>query len=201
MPLSQTLTEGLDSYAVGRKIRDLRAAKKLGLVELGRHTGLSAALLSKIERGKMYPTLPTLLRIALVFEVGLDHFFSQDARSFAVVRRGERQRLPDSPDAKKAAFYFESLDFPAKERRLNAYLADFQPAAVDDVRLHRHRGAEFIYVLEGKLGLYIRDDECVLEEGDSVYFDSSQQHGYRRVGRKTCRGLVVAVPASEQAAS
>ena len=179
MPLNETLTEGLDQYAVGQKIRDLRVGKKLGLVELGRHTGLSAALLSKIERGKMYPTLPTLLRIALVFGVGLDHFFSQDTRVFSVVRRKERKRFPERADVGRVAYHFESLDFPAKERRFSAYLADFQPSAVDDVRLHRHQGAEFIHVLEGKLGLYIREHETVLEQGDSVYFDASQQHGYR----------------------
>ena len=197
MPLNETLTDGLDTYGVGQKIRDLRLGKKLGLVELGRHTGLSAALLSKIERGKMYPTLPTLLRIALVFGVGLDYFFSQDNRAFAVVRRKERERFPEKPGVDNIAFHFESLDFPAKERRLNAYLADFQPAAVDDVKLHRHQGVEFIYVLEGKLGLYIRQQETTLMEGDSVYFDSSQQHGYRRVGKKVCRGLVVVLPGRE----
>lgn len=194
MPLNETLTQGLDTYAVGQKIRDLRLGKKLGLVELGRHTGLSAALLSKIERGKMYPTLPTLLRIALVFELGLDYFFSHDDRPFTVVRAKDRKRFPDNPDSGRTAFHFESLDFAAKDRRLNAYLADFQSMAADDVKLHRHRGAEFIYVLEGKLGLYIRDKETTLAEGDSVYFDSSQQHGYRRVGKKVCRGLVVVVP-------
>lgn len=197
MPLNETLTEGLDGYGVGQKIRDLRLGKKLGLVELGRHTGLSAALLSKIERGKMYPTLPTLLRIALVFEVGLDYFFSQDDRAFAVVRRNDRKRFPESPESRHVAFHFESLDFPAKERRLNAYLADFQPSTVDDVKLHRHQGVEFIYVLEGKLGFYIREKETTLAEGDSVYFDSSQQHGYRRVGKRVCRGLVVVVPGRE----
>ena len=87
MPLSETLTEGLDAYDIGPKIRDLRIGRKLGLVELGRHTGLSAALLSKIERGKMYPTLPTLLRISLVFGVGLDYFFGRDDRAFSVVRQ------------------------------------------------------------------------------------------------------------------
>ena len=48
--------------------------KKLGLAQLGEHTGLSPALLSKIERGNLFPTLPTLLRIAMVFGVGLEHF-------------------------------------------------------------------------------------------------------------------------------
>jgi transcriptional regulator with XRE-family HTH domain len=196
MPLSQTLTDGLDDYAVGRKIRELRVGKQLGLVELGRHTGLSAALLSKIERGKMYPTLPTLLRIALVFSVGLDHFFGSERRAFAVVRRSERRRFPEKAGASPGAFDFESLDFAAKERKLNAYLATFRALTIDNVKLHRHPGAEFIYVLEGTLGLYIREDETQLEQGDSVYFDSSQQHGYRRVGRKACRGLVVVSPGS-----
>jgi transcriptional regulator with XRE-family HTH domain len=200
MALSQTLADGLDAYAIGRKIRDLRIGRKLGLVELGRHTGLSAALLSKIERGKMYPTLPTLLRISMVFGVGLDRFFGQEDRAFSVVRERDRKRFPEKLGASPGSFHFESLDFSAKDRKLNAYLAEFRAVAVDDVKLHRHPGAEFIYVTEGKLGLYIRNEETTLAKGDSVYLDSSQQHGYRRVGRSACRALVVIVPvASEHA--
>lgn len=196
MPLNETLTAGLDSYSVGPKIRDLRVAKKLGLVELGRHTGLSAALLSKIERGKMYPTLPTLLRIALVFGVGLDYFFTQDKRTLAIVRRKDRTRFPERADTKHASFEFESLDYTASERKFNAYLAEFQPRAIDDITLHTHPGVEFIYVIRGKLGLYIREQEVQLDEGDSVYFDSTQQHGYRRVGRPACQAVVVVAPGS-----
>ena len=82
--LSATLQQGLGEYGVGAKIRALRLKKKMGLVELGKHTGLSPALLSKIERGRLFPTLPTLLRIALVFSVGLEFFFagSRDSRSW-----------------------------------------------------------------------------------------------------------------------
>jgi transcriptional regulator with XRE-family HTH domain len=196
MPLTATVTQGLDSYGIGPRIRELRTQKKMGLVELGKHTGLSAALLSKIERGKMYPTLPTLLRIALVFSVGLDYFFAEDTRAVVVVRRKERKRFPEKPGAKRIAYHFESLDFAATERRLSAYLAEFHAVPLDDVLLHRHDGVELIYVIEGKLGLYIRDEETVLDTRDSVYFDSTRQHGYRRVGRKTCRALVVTVPGS-----
>src|SRR6188474_491895 len=93
--LSATLQKGLDEYAVGAKIRALRLKKKMGLVELGRHSGLSPALLSKIERGRMFPTLPTLLRIALVFSVGLDYFFvgAREKPLLAVVRKAERVQL------------------------------------------------------------------------------------------------------------
>ena len=73
--LSDTLANGLEAYRIGPKIRELRRRKSMGLVHLGEHTGLSSGMLSKIERGQLFPTLPTLLRIALVFGVGLDHFF------------------------------------------------------------------------------------------------------------------------------
>ncbi|MBK6765089.1 MAG: helix-turn-helix transcriptional regulator [bacterium] len=69
-----TLTPYLAQYSLGEKIRRLRLRKNLGLVELGRHTGLSAAMLSKLENNHVVPTLQTLSRIALVFSVGLDHF-------------------------------------------------------------------------------------------------------------------------------
>ena len=64
---SDTITAGLRNYAIGSKLRRLRLRKSMGLVELSRHTGLSVALLSKLERDLMHPTLPTLLRIAMVF--------------------------------------------------------------------------------------------------------------------------------------
>ncbi len=65
--MTDTIAEGLGRYSIGEKLRSMRLRKSMGLVELGKHTGLSAALLSKLERGKLFPTLPTLLRIALVF--------------------------------------------------------------------------------------------------------------------------------------
>src|SRR5271154_5530728 len=96
--MTDTIAEGLGRYSIGEKLRSMRLRKSMGLVELGKHTGLSAALLSKLERGKLFPTLPTLLRIALVFGVGLDHFFTDERKRHvvAIVRKGERIRFPES---------------------------------------------------------------------------------------------------------
>ena len=54
--VTKAIDDGLRPYSIGEKLRSLRLRKSMGLVELGRHTGLSAALLSKLERGKLYPT-------------------------------------------------------------------------------------------------------------------------------------------------
>src|SRR5512147_2580319 len=103
--LSKTLQDGLNDYAIGPKIRTLRLRKKIGLVDLGKHTGLSAAMLSKIERGRLFPTLPTLLRIALVFGVGLEYFFAgaRDKPLVAITRKAERVALPERAGARETA--------------------------------------------------------------------------------------------------
>src|SRR5215475_14188573 len=110
---SDTITQGLNRYAIGNKLRRLRLKKSMGLVELGRHTGLSPAMLSKLERGKLYPTLPTLLRIAMVFGVSLDVFFTDERKRHvvAIARRDERLRFPDNPHGQAISYRFESLDF------------------------------------------------------------------------------------------
>jgi transcriptional regulator with XRE-family HTH domain len=191
--LSATLKAGLADYEIGGKIRTLRLKKKMGLVELGRHTGLSPAMLSKIERGRLFPTLPTLLRIALVFGVGLEFFFAgaREKPIVGIVRKRERVRLPERPQGRDSAFHFESLDYPAVERRFNAYYAEFLPVAADKRRPHDHSGAEFIYVLSGTLRLQIGTDEHALGQGDSIYFDSSVPHSYARSGARPCGAIVV----------
>jgi transcriptional regulator with XRE-family HTH domain len=192
----ETITEGLKPYSIGEKIRGLRLKKSMGLVELGRHTGLSAALLSKLERGKLFPTLPTLLRIAMVFSVGLDFFFADERkrRVVALVRKQERVRFPERPGTPDVSYFFECLDYPATERKMNAFLADFQELPPEKIRPHQHAGIEFLYLLSGDLTLKVGSDDYTLEAGDSIYFDSGLQHSYRRSTKKPCNAVIVTLP-------
>jgi transcriptional regulator with XRE-family HTH domain len=190
--LSDTLSNGLATYEIGEKMRALRLRKKMGLVELGQHTGLSPALLSKIERGKMFPTLPTLLRVALVFSVGLDYFFGGEQRrpALAVVRAADRMSFPNRPGARHPAYRFECLDYPVTERLLNAYFVQFETGSTEQAEPHHHDGAEIVFVISGTLAVLVGSDEHVLHEGDSIYFDPSPPHSYRRVGKKMCTAMV-----------
>lgn len=196
--LSETLSEGLEAYHIGPRVRALRLSKALSLAELGEHTSLSAGMLSKIERGQVFPTLPTLLRIAMVFDVGLDHFFSPESgrRVLAVVRRADRIALPNATRG-EAAYTFESLDFPVRDRSLSTYLAEFAPGAAASAP-HAHAGIEVIYVMAGTLVLDVEGEQVELGEGDAVHFDSGAAHSYRGAGAVPCRALVVvAQPAAE----
>ena len=82
-----------------REDPDAAPEEEDGAGRAGEHTGLSPAMLSKIERGLLFPTLPTLLRVALVFSVGLDFFFAggRDKPLVAIVRKKDRVALPERP--------------------------------------------------------------------------------------------------------
>jgi transcriptional regulator with XRE-family HTH domain len=193
---SDSIIQGLKHYSIGRKMRRLRLRKSMGLVELGKHTGLSPALLSKLERDVMYPTLPTLMRIAMVFSVGLESFFEQEPKPvLEIVRRRDRIRFPDAPDESNAAYHFESLDFPIPNRPLNTYYAEFEALRQSAARPHEHPGVEFLYAISGRIALTINQEDHELTAGDAIYFDSSVPHSYRRIGNRRSSALVVTIPA------
>jgi transcriptional regulator with XRE-family HTH domain len=191
-----TIRRVLSSYEIGTKLRALRLKKKIALVDLGKHTGLSASMLSQLENGKLVPTLPTLARIAMVFDVGLDHFFGDRRRRklFALVRAGDRMKFPDRPGSPRPNFWFESLAYSAQDKSIQAYLAEFPRRGDDEIQEHFHDGAEFLHVIEGSVAIRYHDEEHVLETGDSVYFDSSEAHSYRGLAPSITRALVITTP-------
>jgi transcriptional regulator with XRE-family HTH domain len=190
--LSETLEHEIEQYRIGRKLRWLRVKKSMSLADLAAHTGLSTGLISKLETGKMTPTLPTLTRIALVFGVGLDHFFaSKDSATFELVRKADRIRLPAKAGERHPAFRFESLDYPAKNRRMSAYLAIFGEDARAAALTHRHEGFELVFVLKGELRILHDDVVYELGAGDSAYFDGRVDHSYESRAGKPCEAVVV----------
>jgi len=187
--LSETLTDRIDQYRIGPKVRALRSAKGLGLAQLGAHTGMSAGMLSKVETGQIIPTLPTLMRIALVFGVGLEHFFAPPSEPILeIVRLADRIRMP-VPPGPTPSYFFESLDFPVADRPIEVYLGSFEPGAPISPA-HRHAGAEVIYVVEGELILTIHGRPHRLDTGDSIYFEADYDHSYSCGGGRMCTAVV-----------
>jgi transcriptional regulator with XRE-family HTH domain len=192
----ETIRRVLSSYEIGAKLRQLRLRKKIALVDLGRHTGLSASMLSQLENSRLVPTLPTLVRIAMVFDVGVEYFFGdrRQERPFVVVRKEERIRFPDRPDNPAPNYFFECLAFSSSEKAVQVYLAEIMRVPEEAVQDHAHEGAEFFHVLEGSVTIRYGDEDHLLHAGDSVYFDSSGPHGYRAMSRAPAKAIVVTAP-------
>jgi transcriptional regulator with XRE-family HTH domain len=178
---------------IGERIKHLRAKKSMGLVELGRHTGLSASFLSQLETGRVVPTLRNLARIAMVFSKDLSYFFDPEPKTiFRVHRRNERVRLPQTGAADDPAYYFESLGYQVPDRQLDPYYAEFLPEKEGRVlRAHRHAGCEFLYLLSGSLDVRHGDTVHHIGIGDAIYFDAETSHSYVCTGKTPAAAVIV----------
>jgi transcriptional regulator with XRE-family HTH domain len=177
---------------IGERIKRLRLKKSMGLVELGKHTGLSASFLSQLETGRVVPTLRNLSRIAMVFSKDLSYFFETEPNAiFRIHRRKERVRLPQT-GVTAPTYFFESLGYMVPDRHMDPYFAEFIPLTKDmEPKAHIHPGFEFLYVLDGDLELHHGDQLATLESGDAVYFDASTPHSYQCAGKKSANAIIV----------
>jgi transcriptional regulator with XRE-family HTH domain len=177
---------------IGERIKHLRLKKSMGLVELGRQTGLSASFLSQLETGRVVPTLRNLARIAMVFAKDLSYFFDPEPQTmFRVHRSKDRVRLPQT-GADDPSYYFESLGYMVPDRQLDPYFAEFLPAKHGRPgRSHQHMGCEFLTVLSGRLDIQYGEVTHHLEKGDAVYFDSDTIHSYVCSGDQPATVIIV----------
>jgi len=189
---AETTERVIAEKRIGERIRRLRLKKSMGLVELGKHTGLSASFLSQLETGRVVPTLRNLARIAMVFSKDLQYFFESEPHAiFRIHRRKDRVRLPQT-GVEFPTYYFESLGYLVPDRDMDPYFAEFQPLTEEiQPKAHLHAGFEFLYLLEGELELRHGEQACTLEQGDAVYFEASTPHSYQSAGKQAARAIIV----------
>ena len=177
---------------IGERIKHLRLKKTMGLVELGRHTGLSASFLSQLETGRVVPTLRNLARIAMVFSKDLSYFFEPEPQKlFRIHRSKDRTRLPQS-GVENPTYFFESLGFITPDRMLDPYFAEFVPQKEGtEGNAHQHAGNEFLYVLSGELDVRHGDEVHRVRAGDGIYFDASTIHSYLCAGDVPATAIII----------
>src|ERR1700737_3412433 len=157
---------------IGERIKHLRLKKSMGLVELGRHTGLSASFLSQLETGRVVPTLRNLARIALVFKKDFSYFLSEDTDAvFRVSRAKDRIRLPVGEKA-DPFLLSESMSVLIPDRNVVPCIAHFLPGVEGDAfHPQPSPGLELVYVIQGPLVLWTESRTEVLQAEDSVWID------------------------------
>ena len=188
--------EWIKAKAIGERIRRLRLKRSMGLVELGKRTGMSASFLSQLETGRVVPTLRNLSRVALVFAKDLSYFFQEKKQNnFKTSRAKDRIRLPMG-EKSDPVIISESMSSIIPDRSLVPCIAEFLPGTENstfDPSLFR--GQEFIYVLEGSLTL-ITDSDCqLLEEADVAWIDGSTKRHYRCNEGKPAKAMIITCPA------
>jgi transcriptional regulator with XRE-family HTH domain len=185
----------LEPYCIGLKLRSLRTSKRLTLSRLAQETGLSTALLSKLETDRMIPTLPTLATISRVYGVGMDYFFSEPAKhNLSITRKAHLQGNGRTTDTVKVI----PLNATNEGFRLLAQVVDFPPGgSAVAMNVFEETGA-VVYVLEGKLRLETGGMSEVLEAGDCACMESEFPLAWSAADKRRCRVLTI-LPGAERA--
>jgi transcriptional regulator with XRE-family HTH domain len=178
----------LEPYCIGTKLRTLRTQKRLTLSRLAAETGLSTALLSKLETDRMVPTLPTLATISRVYGIGLSYFFAEpEQHSISITRKAHLESNPRGLDAVTVT----PLHAAASDDKLAARMMEFAPGSPGFTGAGPGDTAGLIYVLEGRLQIDAGALTEVLETGDCVYLKSKMAPALSAAGKHRCRVLSV----------
>lgn len=177
----------LEPYCIGMKLRALRTRKKLTLSRLAAETGLSTALLSKLETERMIPTLPTLAGICKVYGVGMGHFFCEPTRhTLSLTRKAHLEGTARAADAAKST----PLNAPTERPGLLPTMVELtaMPYMLDET------GPDvcaFVYVLEGRAHLLTDGMKQILQAGDCVYLETRMPTALHSEEEERCRILLV----------
>jgi transcriptional regulator with XRE-family HTH domain len=187
---STRLPADAESSAIGNRVRALREAMGLSLRDLGERSGVSAPMLSQVERGETSPTLAVATKIAAGLELTLSQLLRLDeGEHVAVSRAGARRKL------ERGGHGFEELTPPLPGQRADVSLHTLAAGATtggwDDPPMHEPGSRETSVVLEGTLVLVIDGTRHELNEGDSVTFDADLPHHFENEGKEPTRFLAV----------
>lgn len=181
--MAKDINNELASLNIGSQIRDLRNQRSLTLQELSDLTGLSKPNLSQIENNIVTPPIATLLKISSALGVAIGTFFQKSTHdtNMVVVRKEDRCGIAKGPHISHIGYQYEPLAYPKADKNMEPFIVNMEQRQPDDIVFNNHKGEEFLMVLEGELEFRYGGNIVVLNEGDSLYFDSSIPHGYRGI--------------------
>lgn len=173
--------------AIGRVIRSRRQARQMTLTELARRTGISAGMLSLLERGRTNPSVGTLIAVADALGISTADLFGQARHSSQspVIRREEQPVFETRPDVRRRLL--------ARDARLDVELAEniYGPGSASAEAPIRHAGRELGVVLKGRLRVQVGSRTFLLRPGDAIIFDSTTPHRFTNVGSGEARTIWV----------
>ena len=186
--------EALYGERLGERVRELRCERGMKLDELAERSGVSRAMISKVERGEKNPTLVVAAKVAGGLGVTLTELLGAEERRAVVVVPRDRRAVMRDP----ATGFERQLLSPGLGGRGVEFIRNVVPVGSTSGELPPHcRGVEeYIVVEKGRLRAVVGSEECLLEEGDSLYFEADIAHRFDNVGDGECSYYLVIVSKS-----
>jgi len=186
---SSTVVEAVSAERLGSRVKEIRKRRDMTLAALSERSGVSRAMLSKLERGEKNPTLVVAARIAEGFGVTLSGLLGTEERREVVVVPRERRMVMRDPETG----FERQLLSPAFGARGVEFVRNVVPEGSSSGEFPPHRKGveEHVVVERGRLRAVLGGDEYVLEEGDAVFFEADVPHRFDNAGEGECSYYLV----------
>jgi transcriptional regulator with XRE-family HTH domain len=175
---------------VGARVKSLREAMDLSLRDLAERSGVSAPMLSQVERGDTSPTLAVAQKIAAGLDLTLSQLLRLDEDRHIVVVRSKDRRTQ-----RRRGHTVEELTPPLPGQRADVSEHTLAPGTAtggpDDPPMHEPGSRETAVVLDGSVELFIDGQRHELSGGDSVTFDADLPHHFENNSSDEARLIAV----------
>jgi transcriptional regulator with XRE-family HTH domain len=182
----------VDAAVIGARVRALREASGLSLRDLAGRSGVSAPMLSQVERGETSPTLSVAARIAAGLELRLSQLLRLDEDGAVTIVRASERRRGGNP---RRGHRLEVMTAERPGQRAELSLHTLAPGgatgAPDDPPMHEPGSREVALVQSGRLTLDCDGERHELGEGDCVTFDADLPHHFENHGAEPATFLSV----------
>lgn len=175
---------------IGKRIKSLRAEKRITLEQLAEQTGFTKGYLSKVEKSEKAPPVSTLGNIARAFGVTISSLLGEESprNSLCLVRRGERPLI--ARDGTAFGYSYEAMAHSYPNKIMEPFILTL-PLGRKKKSFYQHEGEEILFVIQGKMKFIHGNKEYIVNKGDCVYFDSSIPHFGESIGRKEVKCFMV----------
>jgi transcriptional regulator with XRE-family HTH domain len=175
----------MNTEKVAQRIQFFMEKKGLTFSELAERTGIEPGFLESIQTKNVYPSLGPLLKIARALGVRLGTFLDdQVSQDPLIVRKSDRKEDIGMVRSRErsVSMTFHSLGRGKSDRHMEPFFIEMLPEPGSESHLSSHEGEEFIVVTSGQVEVIYGQDRYVLNEGDSIYYNSIVPHDV------SCRG-------------
>ncbi len=173
---------------IAERIRGLRDVLDVSVAEAAQKCEISEAELSRYETGEVDIPVSFICRFAQEFGVETSTLISgiePKVSAFYVTRKGTGVSV-----SRRKAYQYQSLFHGFQHANMSPFEVCVEPNN-SPITLNTHPGQEFNMVLEGSMQITIANNDIILNEGDSIYFDAEKPHGMKAMGGKKVRFLAV----------
>ena len=186
---ASNVVEEVSSEKLGHRVRELRLAKRLTLNDLAAASGVSRAMISKVERGEKNPTLVVAAGISEGLGVTLSQLVGIEERREIVVVPQDRRMVMRDPETG----FERQLLSPTFGNRTVEFVRNVIPegSTSGEFPPHKRGVQEYVVVERGRLAAVLGGEEYVLEKGDAVYFEADVTHRFDNAGSGECSYYLV----------